>query len=166
MRLFIPIGPLVFVDDGAHFDFAFPSGPVLAMQVEEPGAAFERRFFIGIFENRVAADDFLSFGERSVGDANFYSGETYASACVRAAQLSTCDQHSAFPALCAELAHRLQECGRRGPCGSNASNEHHETHKGSLLYVAKSERASVTPKRPKLSLHVRRMTRVEIDTRR
>jgi hypothetical protein len=35
----------------AHFDFAFPPGPVLAMQLGEPGAAFRRRFLIGVLEN-------------------------------------------------------------------------------------------------------------------
>ena len=35
-----------------------------------------------------------------------------------------------------------------GPCGSNASNEHHVTHNGVLLFVANSERASVAPKCP------------------
>jgi hypothetical protein len=41
----------------AHFDFAFPAMPVLAMQLEEPGAAFESRFLVGILEDRVAAVD-------------------------------------------------------------------------------------------------------------
>src|ERR1700677_781374 len=141
-------GALVFVDDGTHFDFSFPAGPVLAMQLEKSGAAFERRFFIGVFENRVAADDFLGLGERSVGDANFSGGETHSGACLRAPQLAACDQHSAFPAFCAEFAHRLKESRRRRPCGSNASNEHHVTHKGVLLFVANSEKASVALKRP------------------
>src|SRR5580692_4411744 len=70
-------GALVFVDYGAHFDFAFPPGPVLAMQLEEPGAAFKRRFLIGILENCVAADHFLGFRERAIGDANFSGGETH-----------------------------------------------------------------------------------------
>src|SRR5580700_9676642 len=141
-------GALVFVDYGAHFDFAFPPGPVLAMQLEEPGAAFKRRFLIGILENCVAADHFLGFRERAIGDANFSGGETHTGARVRAAQLAACDEHSAFPALCAELAHRLQECGWRGPCGGNASNEHHVTHKGSLLFAANSEKSFRRPKCP------------------
>ena len=78
-------------DDGAHFDFAFPPGPVLAMQLEEPGAAFKRRFLIGILENCVAADHFFGFRERAIGDANFSGGETHSGACVRAAQLAACD---------------------------------------------------------------------------
>ena len=111
-------GALVFVDYGAHFDFAFPPGPVLAMQLEEPGAAFKRRFLIGILENCVATDHFLGFRKRAIDDADFSGGETHTGARVRAAQLAACDEHSAFPALCAELAHRLQECGRRGPAGA------------------------------------------------
>ena len=34
-----------------------------------------------------------------------------------------------------------------GPCGSNASNQHHVTHKSSS-FIVKCPRASVAPKRP------------------
>jgi hypothetical protein len=53
-----------------------------------------------------------------------------------------------------------------GPCESNASNEHHVTHK-EVLYLLRIVRELPSPLNVrKLSLHVRRMTRVEIDTDR
>jgi hypothetical protein len=48
--LSLSVGAVVVVDDGAHFDFAFPAGPVLAMHLEEFGAALECGFFVGKFE--------------------------------------------------------------------------------------------------------------------
>src|ERR1700722_10708976 len=85
-------GAVFFADDRTHFNFALPARPVLAMHFEKFGAALECGFFIGIFENRVAANHFLGFGEPTIADLDLAISEAHAGARVRSTQLAASEQ--------------------------------------------------------------------------
>src|SRR6267154_1613103 len=78
-RLWFALGEVFGAEHLANFGFAFPSGPVLLMKLHEGDGALDG-LLLGIqLELRVAADNFLCFGERAIDNADFAIGKADAS---------------------------------------------------------------------------------------
>src|SRR6267154_4376489 len=78
-RLWFAVGEVFGAQHLADFGFAFPAGPMLLVKLHEGDGALDG-LLLGIqLELRVAADNFLGFGERAVDNGNFAVGKADAS---------------------------------------------------------------------------------------
>src|SRR3974390_2718097 len=66
------------VEHGTDFGFAFPAGPVFAMQLHEADRAFDRLFLRFQIKLSVAADDLFRLGERTIVNGDLSAGEAHA----------------------------------------------------------------------------------------
>jgi len=64
-------------------------------------------------EYRPATDDFLGFGEGTIGHRHDVLRETYAKAVLTWKQASRIDERTVLQRFARELAHRFHECRRR-----------------------------------------------------
>src|ERR1700732_319369 len=87
----------------ANFGLAFPFRPVLPVKFHEALGAFDRNFFRSQLKLRVAANDFLGFGEGPILYDEFAAGNADAGAFSRWEEATVAEHRAGFDGLFAEL---------------------------------------------------------------
>src|SRR5215510_9981353 len=115
-------------EHGPQLAGAFPARHVVEMELHELLRHRERLGLVAELEDGVAADDFLGFHERAVGDAELAAFDRDVRALLQRRQTAHVDHPAGLDLAFGELAHRLHQSGGRAFHRLRGDDDGHEAH--------------------------------------
>src|SRR5580692_5466309 len=119
---------VVRLEDLPYLGLALPSRPVFLVKFHEAYRSLDRLLFRVQLELRVASDNLLGLGERSVDYSHLPAGQSDADALRRGSESTTSPNRASLDGLFAEDRHGLYQFLGRGDLFLSVLHQHYESH--------------------------------------